>query len=79
MKSNIWAFHFLKRKTNTLVSACLPMQAQQTHLYQADSYMRAANAKGCPKVSLRENIKTSNTQHSKCCLEELLNDEVFVS
>lgn len=74
------SFHFLKRKTNTLVSACLPTEVQQTHyLYQADSYRKAANAKVYPRVSLRENIKTSNTHHSKYCLEELLNNEVFVS
>lgn len=76
---NIWVFHFLKRKTATLVSVCLLTQAQQTHLYQADSHMRDANAKVYHRVSLRENIKISNTQHSKYCLEELLNDEVFVS
>lgn len=67
------SFHFLKRRTNTLISACLPMQVQQTHSYQVDSYMKAANAKVYPRLSLRENIKTSNIHHGKCCLQELLN------
>lgn len=57
------SFHFLKRLI--LISACLPMQAQQTHLYQADSHMRAADAKVYPRASLRENIKTSNTHYSR--------------
>lgn len=43
---------FLKGKTNTLVSGCLHMQVQQTHFYQADSYMKAANAKMYPRVSV---------------------------
>lgn len=67
------SFHFLRRKTNTLVSARLPMQVQQTHLHQVDSYMKTANAKVYPRVSLGDNIKTSNSHHSKYCLEELLN------
>lgn len=44
------SFHFLKKRTNTLISACLPMQVQQTHLYLVDSYMKAANAKVYPRL-----------------------------
>lgn len=73
------SLQFLKRRTNTVASACLTVQAQQTQSYQADSCMKPANAQVHPRVSLRESVKTSDTHHSKYYLQELLSYEVFIS
>lgn len=67
-----FSLRFLKGRKNTVALSSLSMQAQQTQFRQADSYVKSANVQVHPRVSLWENVKTSNTHHSKYCLQELL-------